>query len=195
MKIVPDENFIINNFDKTIKLVREHVDGTSLIDMLEFFGERYATCPASSKKEYYSWFPGGLAYHNLFTFFWAKKFASIMSPDKYNTSTLLKVSILHEIGKVGNKEEDYYIPQTSDWHRDQGMYYSINDKIPYMKINQRSLCLAQEFGVALSEKEYIAILALENNFFKFKESSLSLVLEFAANWAKKLEKQNVIILP
>jgi hypothetical protein len=196
-KIKPDEEFIKKNYETTIKLIEE----ASLGGLIDGLGERYAICPASSRKEYYSSFPGGLAYHNLFVRFWMQKFADLMAPGEITPQSITKLSLLHEIGKVGTTEEDYYTPQESDWHRERGIYYEVNPNLQYMKIPQRSLFLAQQHLIPLTQDEYLAILLHDgqhdeaNKAYKFKEPKLAVVLQTAVQWARKLEKENTVLWP
>ena len=64
----------------------------------------------------------------------------------------------HDLGKVGDLEHDYYIPQDSDWHRkNQGAIYKHNPQLQYMKVPDRGLWLLQHYGVKVSDKEYLGI--------------------------------------
>ena len=39
---------------------------------------------------------------------------------KFNLAkSLVKISLLHELGKLGDPENELYIPQDSDWHREK----------------------------------------------------------------------------
>ena len=200
-KIVPDESFMEKNHKKTVNLLQETFGlNSGIVNLLCDFEERYVLCPASSRREYYSCFPGGLSYHNLFVRFVMQNLAKVMS---YNISeaNLLKIAFLHEIGKLGTKEHEYYIPQKSDWHREKGMYYEINPDIQYMKVSQRSLFLINQYDIPLSEQEYLAILLHDgqsdscNSSYKFKEPTLVLLLQNAVQWARKLEKENDVCWP
>ena len=64
----------------------------------------------------------------------------------------------HDLGKVGDLEHDYYIPQDSDWHRkNRGEIYKHNPSLQYMKVPDRGLWLLQHYGVKVTDKEYIGI--------------------------------------
>ena len=64
----------------------------------------------------------------------------------------------HDLGKVGDLEHDYYIPQDSDWHRkNRGEIYKHNPALQYMKVPDRGLWLLQHYGVHVTDKEYIGI--------------------------------------
>ena len=64
----------------------------------------------------------------------------------------------HDLGKVGDLEHDYYIPQDSDWHRkNRDEIYKHNPALQYMKVPDRGLWLLQHYGVKVTDKEYIGI--------------------------------------
>ncbi len=165
-------------------------------EMFEAFAEKYMFCPASSRKDYFAAFPGGLCFHTLNVYKWSQRFAAAMEL-KPDPNSIKKVVFLHNFGKVGSLEEDYFLEQQSDWHRKRGMLYELNPKLTYMKIPQRSLYLAQEFGIKLSEEEYLSVLLQDghaddtNAPYKFKEPDLALLLQNSCQWARRTDKQVV----
>jgi hypothetical protein len=203
IEINPYEDWVHGNFLKTLELVetnfsKEH----GLYKLLDTLGDRYALCPASLGKEHYSSFPGGLAYHNLHTLKWVSKFANLMAENEISRSSMILVSILHEIGKIGTMTEDYFIRRDGKYFDDKGLYYDYNPKIQYMKISQRSLALAQEIGIILHENEYLAILLHDGygdnehaSFYRYREPILSIVLQNAVTWARRLEKNSIVYWP
>ena len=167
--------------------------------MAKMLGERYALCPASANIDYYSAFPGGLVYHTLHLLQWVGRFSNLMCPNVFSKETLLKVSVLAEIGKVGDLQSDYFIPTTTKWQKEKGYMYEINQNVSYMRMNQRSLFLAKEFNIPLTFDEYTAILLSDktneesSNNYKYREPDLALVLQNANQWAQRLESKNTIV--
>jgi hypothetical protein len=198
--IVPNEDFIKKHYDKTMALLAQY-QLSELTGLLETFSEEYAVCPASSKKEYYSAFPGGLAYHNLHVLQWVGRFAGSMGADLFTKKSLLTTSILHSFGKVGLKDQPYYLKTLEEWKLKKGIYYEINPDLVYMKVPQRSLFLAQQAGVPLNEEEYLAILLADghldetNAHYRYKEPKLATVLQYAVHWARKIEKEKKVNWP
>ena len=98
--------------------------------------------------------------------------------------TIFKVSLLHDIGRVGDEETDLFILQDSDWHREKlGQNYKYNESLEKMSITHRSLYLLQKFGVDLSREEWIAIQISggshfeENRFYVGSEPSVAILLQ------------------
>lgn len=198
--INPDAAFIEKHYDRTIHLL-DQFGLSDLRSLVERFAEEYALCPASSHRDYHSAFPGGLAYHNLHVLQWVSKFAGIMGAERFSKESLLKISILRNFGKVGVEGIPYYVKTNDDWKIRKGIYYDTNPDITYMKIPQRSLYLAQESGVHLTEDEYLAVLLSDghrdetNAHYRYKEPDLATVLEYAAYWARKTEEKQSVSWP
>ena len=201
IEIYPTAEWIKENFENTLLLVNKF-NLTNLGTLLSTLGERYAICPCSTRKEYYSSFPGGLAYHNLHVLKWMNKLTGILcEPSEISKESMLKVAILHEIGKVGDVEKDYYVRQDNDYHNQRGMYYEVNSNIQYMKIADRSLYWVHESHIHLTTDEYLAILLHdgqndeENASYKYKEPKLAILLQQAEQYARRLEKDSIIHWP
>jgi hypothetical protein len=108
-------------------------------------------------------------------------------------ASILKVGLLHDIGKVGDLENEYFIEQDSDWHIEKlGQVYKFNDKIDKMSISHRSIYILQRFGVTLSKDEWLAIQLAqgshfeENRFYVDNEPTLAILLQIS----KKVSKHN-----
>jgi hypothetical protein len=191
-----DRQKITENFRKTTELVQKYVTDrlVPVTEMLNDLQDRYATAPASTRTDYFSAFPGGLCLHNLTVFGELYDLAGRKAPGKFTNETLLIVSLLHDLGKIGDAEEDYYIPLNSDWHKQRGINYEINPNLQYAKVAHRSLFLAQRYGIPLTQDEYLAILLSNgqndeaNASYKYQEPELALLLGMAKAWATKLQK-------
>ncbi len=191
---------IVQNWDKFFKLAT-NVDlvGSDrvkeLTAMLNHFSDRAPMTPASSRLEYHGAYPGGLVDHSLRVLEYSLKLAKTYGFDSaLNKGSLVIGALFHDWGKVGSLEEDYYLDQDSQWHRERGMMYSHNDKIQYMTVPDRALFLMQHFGVKLSSDEYLSILlndgayAEENRPYLMKEPTLAVIIHQADRMACQFEK-------
>ena len=170
---------------KTYEKLCRRLSDDSLNKLLDDLGERIIMCPASPRTDQYNCAPGGLVQHSLDTTITMR---TINESLEYNlpTASVLKVGLLHDIGKVGDLENDYFIDQDSDWHREKlGQLYKYNEDLQKMSVSHRSLCLLQSFGVQLSTEEWLAIQLAqgshfeENRFYVGDEPSLALLLQLA----------------
>ena len=202
IKLVIKDTFIKDNFDKTIKLVDELIVSDrkkGVREFFDYFADRYASAPASTRNDFHSAFPGGLCFHNLHVYSWILKFANLMSLDVYSKETLFLVSLFHDIGKIGDIGNPYYIETDKRWLREKGVNYETNQKMQTMTVPDRGLFLLQKFGIQLSQEEYLAIKLHDgmydeaNKKYSMHEPKLALILHFSDLWATKLEKDFEIV--
>jgi len=76
----------------------------------------------------------------------------------FTIEELVFSAINHDLGKMGDEENDSYIPQTDQWRRDKlGEDYMFNTKVPFASVPDRGLYLLQSHGVQYSFNEMVAI--------------------------------------
>jgi hypothetical protein len=124
--------------------------------------DRFAVAPASTKLEYVGCFVGGLVWHSLNVLRIMKNLRSSLDLERViSADSLIVLSLFHDIGKLGNEDEDYYLPQRSEWHRDKlGQLYEINEELNNVSVPIRSLWWMNRYGILLSENELYAIQSL-----------------------------------
>jgi hypothetical protein len=157
-------------------------------ELMKFLGESFIKAPATTMTDLHNAFEGGLIDHLLRVASYAVKFNNALPDDeKVDQTSLLKVSLLHQIGKA-----NLYKPCESEWHRkNQGKMYEFNDEISSMRVGERSIYYAMSHGVTLTEEEYSAILNFDKTDDKMAEyhnSTIGDLLKTAALFAVKHEK-------
>ena len=164
----------------TGKLEDENID--TLVTELS---ERIIMCPASPKDDSHGCHAGGLILHALMVTNAMRKINSSLEMG-VETSSILKVGLLHEIGKVGSRTEDYFLNQDSKWHREKlGQMYKYNEALPKMTVSHRTLFLLQSYGVVLTREEWEAIATAqghhleENKFYSYTKEPLTKLLHAA----------------
>ena len=71
---------------------------------------------------------------------------------------MIFAALHHDLGKIGDLSEDYYVHNDSDWHRkNQGLIYKHNGKPHYMTVTDRAIWLLQHFNVKMTENEYLGL--------------------------------------
>lgn len=164
------------------------------LEMVDVLGERLALCPASAKRDFHNAFPGGLVDHSLRVLGNAMRLASAFGW-KLPKDSLIIGCLFHDLGKVGDHLNDYYIPQTDQWRVDKlGEEYTYNKECQYMTVPDRGIFLCQHFGLKLTADELLAIrlndgqYAPENAPYKLKEPMLADVVHMADLISTKQEK-------
>ncbi len=135
-----------------------------LFEMHNDLADKIMLAPASSSPIHHAAYIGGYVIHtqNVIKFSIATyklwKQAGVNLDDEM-LNELIFAAAVHDLGKIGNKEHDQYIPESSDWHvKNQLKYYRKNLELPFMPIRERTMWLLQKYQIELSENEYIAIL-------------------------------------
>ena len=155
----------------------------NLNKLLDVLGERLVMCPAAPREDQYGAYPGGMVEHALHVTATMRTLNKSMG---FNlpVASILKVGLLHDIGKVGDLEKNYFIEQDSDWHREKlGQMYKFNEGTQRMSVSHRTLYLLQSFGLTLSSEEWLAIQLAsgshfeENRFYVGSEPTLALLLQ------------------
>jgi hypothetical protein len=107
--------------------------------------------------------------------------------------SIIIATLFHDWGKAGTKDEPYYTHEDSEWHRQRGKIYNYNSNIK-MTNAQLALFNMSQFGIELTEEEYLAILlndgqyVTDNESYRMKEPQLALLVHFADRWATQCEK-------
>ena len=153
------------NWEELIAIINKYISEDrkeNLLKMYDDFKERMMFAPASAKGHFHNAMPGGYVEHilHIISFsleikqIWANNGADI----NFTNEELIFAAMHHDLGKVGDLEHDYYIPQDSDWHRkNRDEIYKHNPSLQYMKVPDRGLWLLQHYGVKVTDKEYIGI--------------------------------------
>ena len=160
-----------------------------LIDKLSDMG--LFDAPASTMLSLHNAFPGGLIDHSLRVTGYALKLNELL-PDhlKQTKESVIRVSLLHSIGKVG-----LYTPCKSDCHiKNQGKMYEFNESVTSMSISERSLfyIMSNNNGSMLTDVEYQAIANYDKNasdkMSEWHTASLGEILKMAIKLAIMEEK-------
>ena len=175
------EEQIAQNWASLLQRIEDNFDGQrkdSLLRLYNDFAEKMMMAPASGIEHFHNCFIGGYVDHVLRVMSCAERLYSQweeMGADmsNYTHEELMFCALNHDLGKVGDKDNDYYVPNPSEWHRkNQGKIYSHNPSLQYMKVPDRALWLLQHFGVKVTDKEYIGIKLTDGLFDEANKSYL-----------------------
>jgi hypothetical protein len=157
---------IQDNWDKFLSIINVHISEprrSKLKAFYEQYAERIMLMPASHKKEYHNAFPGGYVDHVLRVVESAFKLNEVWVDMGVDTSTytfeeLVFAALNHDLGKMGDEQNESYIPQTDQWRKEKlGEDYKFNDRLEYMSVPDRGLHLLISHGVTFSKNEMLAI--------------------------------------
>ena len=152
-------NVFMGNIEKYISSPRKE----KLIEFYEKYQERIMLMPAAHKKEYHNAFPGGYVEHVNRVVRCAIKQAKLWNEEGADMSTftveeLIFSAINHDLGKIGDEDNESYIPQTDKWRREKlGEDYMFNNKIPFASVPDRGLFMLQSHDIKYTFNEMLAI--------------------------------------
>jgi len=154
------ENWVtfINYIDTYISEPR----ASKLKEFYDKYAERIMFMPASHKKEYHNAFPGGYVEHVNRVIAAALEINSVWSKfgvgETYTIEELVFSAMNHDLGKMGDSENESYIPQTDQWRKDKlGEDYTFNTKLEYMSVPDRGLYLLNQHGINYTKNEFLTI--------------------------------------
>ena len=161
-----DETTIQENYAKFRKLINNTFSGSRLEflnNMYDLLENRIILTPASSTAHFHNAFAGGYIDHVLRVTRNAIKVYDLyvdmgMGIGDYDKETVIFTALHHDLGKVGNDTESWYIPNDSQWHiENQGKVYKTNPTMHFMNLNDRTFWLLNHYGIKISEIEYLGI--------------------------------------
>ena len=166
MKLTEEQ--LLQNWNDLMLVIDKKFEGErkdKLTEMYTYFRDRMMFAPASGFEHLHNCFIGGYVDHVLRVIKCAEQQYMLwqeMGSDcsGYTMEELIFVALNHDLGKVGDLENDYYEPCTSEWHRkNQGRLYDSNKSIGHhMPVPHRSIFLLNHFGIKISQVEMIGIL-------------------------------------
>ena len=188
------EKQIVDNWNKLIQLIKDTFPEDypnnrreKLLKMYHYFEDRMSIAPASGKAAYHNAMVGGYVEHVLHVTdcaiqikkLWESNGATINFTDE----ELIFAALHHDLGKVGDLDKDYYIPQDSEWHRkNRGEIFKHNPNLQYMTVTDRAIYLLNHFGIQMSEWEYIGLRLTDG---LYEEANKSYYISYNPDWSLK----------
>ncbi|OUW62879.1 MAG: hypothetical protein CBD58_00915, partial [bacterium TMED198] len=160
---------------------------TKLREMYDYFEDRMSVAPASGKAAYHNAMVGGYVEHVLHVTKCALQIKELWESNgaeiNFTDEELIFAAMHHDLGKVGDLNQDYYIPQDSEWHRkNRGEIYKHNPNLQYMSVTDRAIFLLNHFGISMSQWEYIGLRLTDG---MYEEANKSYYLTYNPDWALK----------
>ncbi len=206
------EEQILQNWNDLMGVIEDNFDGErkeKLTKLYESFQERMMLAPASGIEHFHNCFAGGYVDHVLrvcnaakHTYDLWKHMGSGM--EGYTFEELMFCALNHDLGKVGDNDNEYYVPNPSEWHRkNQGKIYDPNPSIQHMTVPHRSIWLLSSYGITFSQNEMIGILTHDGVYDSANDAylkpwgkekalwnNLPIVLHHADHLASRIEYEN-----
>jgi hypothetical protein len=189
-----DEHQLAANWKKLIQIIDdtfvdtdENERHTKLREMYDYFEDRMIMAPAAGKEHYHNCFIGGYVEHVLNVVDLSLKIKKLWEDNgatiNFTDEELIFAATHHDLGKVGDLENDYYLPQESEWHRkNRGEVFVHNPKLQYMSVTDRSIWLLQHFKIPMTKWEYIGLRLTDG---LYEEANKSYYISYNPDWSLK----------
>ena len=163
MKLTAEQ--IQENWIKFTGYIETYISSPRKEKLLEFYNkysERIIMMPASHKKEYHNAFPGGYIEHVNRVIEAALKINQIWvdfgAEQNYTIEELVFSAMNHDLGKMGDENNEAYIIQTDQWRKDKlGEDYTFNKSLEFMSVPDRGLYLLLTHGIQYTKNEFLTI--------------------------------------
>tara|TARA_A100001015_G_scaffold299041_1_gene382591 strand:- start:252 stop:1031 length:780 start_codon:yes stop_codon:yes gene_type:complete len=174
------EKEILSNWEKLRGIITDTFEGErleKLNTMYDYFEERMVLAPASGKEHFHYAMVGGYVAHVLHVVGFAVQLKDLWEKNggkiDFTDEELIFAAMHHDLGKVGDLHNDYYVPQESDWHRkNKGEIYTHNGDLNYMTVTDRAVFLLGHFNIPMSELEYLGLRLTDGLYEQGNESYL-----------------------
>ena len=168
---------IDDNKKKLSKIVDDYFDGEqhkNIMLLFDHFNDRMGNAPASGRPNYHNCFRGGWLDHTLrvieTSLQMKNQFIKLGVRVENSDSEVVLAAMFHDLGKLGDLNESYYLTQTDEWRRNKlNEWYTYNDKLEPMSVTDRSLWLLQHFNINISPEVWKAIKMSDGLFDKGNE--------------------------
>ena len=164
-RIMKTNEQIIESYQKYIGLVGKYFNEAAATELDRALGPRLAVAPRGITAEE-GGTVGGLVDYALRVTKKTKHFSELV-----DHKSLVRVALVHELGKLGDDTSDQFLEQDSSWHIEKlGQYYKYNPKCEKMTFVHRTLYFLTKYGFLMDTNEWIAIITsggfhLEENRF------------------------------
>jgi len=155
------------NYDRFIAAITKVFSGERLEKLLHMYSENelgteLAMAPASGKLNFHSAYAGGYIDHVMNVAANAYKLKKLYTAGgteiNFTDEELLFAAFHHDLGKLGDGKEPYYLPQTSEWHQKNKLeIYTHNPKLQYFDVTDRAFWLLNQYGITYTQKEQLGI--------------------------------------
>ena len=187
-QLTPEQ--IKDNWDKLRELITTTFEGDrleKLNKMYDYFEERMCMAPASGKEHFHNAHVGGYVEHVLHVTDLAVQIKEMWELNKakinFTDEELIFAAMHHDLGKVGDIDKDYYVPQDSEWHRkNRGEIFTHNGELQYMTVTDRAIFLLNQFGIKMSENEYIGLRLTDG---LYEEANKNYYISWNPDWGLK----------
>jgi hypothetical protein len=199
IKIKSEQDLLIS-YDQFIEFIKRVFSSNEkrLNGLLHMYSEnelgtQLAIAPASGKSHFHSAYIGGYIDHVMNvaknSYKLKKLFEEEVTVD-FTDEELFFAAIHHDLGKLGNIKEPYYVQQHDEWsQKKKNEFFTQNPNIQYFDVTHRALWLLNQYGILYSEKEMLGIMLADG---LYNESNKKYLISYSEDFQLKTELPYII---
>lgn len=176
------ESQINENYETFIAFLKENFTGERLEKLLKLYAEdnyglRLATAPAAGKVFFHNAWPGGYLQHiagvEKASLGASKLYVYMGGTLDFTEEERIFAALHHDLGKLGNEQGEYFVPQTEAWAQKRGEVFKHNPNVQFWNVTDNALYILQSNDIKVTWKETLGIkladgMYEENNAFYLK---------------------------
>jgi hypothetical protein len=172
----------------------DRLDKLLLMYSTEELGNQLVVAPASGKLNFHSAYVGGYIDHVMNVARNAFKLKKIFEEGgakvDFTDEELFFAAFHHDLGKLGDVSNPYYLPQNDKWSQDKKKeYFTHNPALQYFDVTHRALWLLNQYGIQYTQKEMLGIMLADG---LYNEPNKKYLMSYSEDFSLKTELPYII---
>lgn len=172
----------------------ERLDKLLLMYSTEELGNQLVVAPASGKLNFHSAYIGGYIDHVMNVARNAFKLKKIFEEGgtkvDFTDEELFFAAFHHDLGKLGDVSNPYYLPQNDKWSQDKKKeFFTHNPALQYFDVTHRALWLLNQYGIQYTQKEMLGIMLADG---LYNEPNKKYLMSYSEDFSLKTELPYII---
>lgn len=172
----------------------ERLDKLLLMYSTEELGNQLVVAPASGKLNFHSAYIGGYIDHVMNVARNAFKLKKIFEEGgtkvDFTDEELFFAAFHHDLGKLGDVSNPYYLPQNDKWSQDKKKeFFTHNPALQYFDVTHRALWILNQYGIQYTQKEMLGIMLADG---LYNEPNKKYLMSYSEDFSLKTELPYII---
>jgi hypothetical protein len=152
-------------------------------------GRELVVAPASGKLNFHSAYIGGYVDHVMNVARNAYKMKKTYEEGgvkvDFTDEELFFAAFHHDLGKLGDPNQPYYLPQNDKWAQDKKKeYFTHNPALQYFDVTHRALWLLNQYGISFTQKEMLGIMLADG---LYNEPNKKYLMSYSEDFSLKTD--------
>ena len=188
------EKELLKSYEDFIAALKKVFSGDRLEKLLHMYsenelGRELVVAPASGKLNFHSAYIGGYTDHVMNVARNAYKMKKTYEEGgvkvDFTDEELFFAAFHHDLGKLGDPNQPYYLPQNDKWSQDKKKeYFTHNPALQYFDVTHRALWLLNQYGITYTQKEMLGIMLADG---LYNEPNKKYLMSYSEDFSLKTD--------